>query len=268
MKSKSFDFYNITSTDKSLAVRPGLSIMHIESILTPSQCNFLTLFFFFFTFLFPSRYDVGPKDVLSRLQWLFCLHAAINLIGSGPLWLHPLTLLVSPCPLVTQKLLPIFPPTHSLSGKSHLDLADYLAPQVLRDLLFQILLCPSSACTLHPVGEDWILSAKWRPPGPRGRQRALSSRILELPALLEQSVTDIIRRNAAGYHGSVSRETGEGECAGEGGSGLYQSEGVQGGRERKGGRSAESLRSLSTRSSGSTESYCSGTEPGYQQYFE
>ncbi|XP_058651540.1 pecanex-like protein 1 isoform X1 [Onychostoma macrolepis] len=59
---------------------------------------------------------------------------------------------------------------------------------------------------------------------------------------------------------SVSRETGEGDCAGEGGSGLYQSEGVQGGRERKGGRSAESLRSLSTRSSGSTESYCSGTD--------
>uniref|UniRef100_A0A672L4F2 Pecanex-like protein n=1 Tax=Sinocyclocheilus grahami TaxID=75366 RepID=A0A672L4F2_SINGR len=59
---------------------------------------------------------------------------------------------------------------------------------------------------------------------------------------------------------SVSRETGEGECAGEGGSGLYQSEGVQGGWERKGGRSAESLRSLSTRSSGSTESYCSGTD--------
>ncbi|XP_016090792.1 pecanex-like protein 1 [Sinocyclocheilus grahami] len=59
---------------------------------------------------------------------------------------------------------------------------------------------------------------------------------------------------------SVSRETGEGMCAGEGGSGLYQSEGVQGGRERKGGRSAGSLRSLSTRSSGSTESYCSGTD--------
>ncbi|KAI2657977.1 Pecanex-like protein 1 [Labeo rohita] len=59
---------------------------------------------------------------------------------------------------------------------------------------------------------------------------------------------------------SVSRETGEGECAGEGGSGLYKSEGVQGGRGRKGGQSAESLRSLSTRSSGSTESYCSGTD--------
>lgn len=121
----------------------------------------------------------------------------------------PLTLLVSPCPLVTQKLLPIFPPTHSLSGKSHLDLVDCLAPQVLRDLLFQILLCPSSACTLHPVGEDWILSAKWRPPGPRGRQRALSSRTLELPALLEQSVTDIIRRNAAGYHGLSPERQGK-----------------------------------------------------------
>uniref|UniRef100_A0A8C1N5S5 Pecanex-like protein n=1 Tax=Cyprinus carpio TaxID=7962 RepID=A0A8C1N5S5_CYPCA len=63
-----------------------------------------------------------------------------------------------------------------------------------------------------------------------------------------------------GISRSISRETGEGECAGEGGSGLYQSEGVQGGRERKGGQSAESLRSLSTRSSGSTESYCSGTD--------
>uniref|UniRef100_A0A8C1XQY8 Pecanex-like protein n=1 Tax=Cyprinus carpio TaxID=7962 RepID=A0A8C1XQY8_CYPCA len=57
--------------------------------------------------------------------------------------------------------------------------------------------------------------------------------------------------------GSEGRGQG---CAGEGGSGLYQSEGVQGGRERKGGQSAESLRSLSTRSSGSTESYCSGTD--------
>ncbi|XP_051503281.1 pecanex-like protein 1 isoform X4 [Myxocyprinus asiaticus] len=62
---------------------------------------------------------------------------------------------------------------------------------------------------------------------------------------------------------SVSRETGEGECAGEGGSGLYQLEGVScvvAGRERTGGHSAESLQSLSTRSSGSTESYCSGTD--------
>ncbi|TRY93360.1 hypothetical protein DNTS_032855 [Danionella cerebrum] len=59
---------------------------------------------------------------------------------------------------------------------------------------------------------------------------------------------------------SVSREPGEGDCAGVGGSGLYQSESGQGGHERAGGRSAESLQSLSTRSSGSTESYCSGTE--------
>uniref|UniRef100_A0A8C1F6U7 Pecanex-like protein n=1 Tax=Cyprinus carpio carpio TaxID=630221 RepID=A0A8C1F6U7_CYPCA len=68
--------------------------------------------------------------------------------------------------------------------------------------------------------------------------------------------------------GSEGRDQGA-ECQREGtgtrqedsrGSGLYQSEGVQGGRERKGGQSAESLRSLSTRSSGSTESYCSGTD--------
>lgn len=64
---------------------------------------------------------------------------------------------------------------------------------------------------------------------------------------------------------SASRE------AGEGGSGLYSGEGGGGGggtgkgsalREKchRGGRSADSLRSLSTRSSGSTESYCSGTD--------
>ncbi|XP_061825002.1 pecanex-like protein 1 isoform X2 [Nerophis lumbriciformis] len=61
---------------------------------------------------------------------------------------------------------------------------------------------------------------------------------------------------------SVSRE------AGEGSSGLYQVEiaggsgkcSSAGGKSRRGERSAESLRSLSTRSSGSTESYCSGTD--------
>ncbi|XP_054861744.1 pecanex-like protein 1 isoform X3 [Amphiprion ocellaris] len=63
---------------------------------------------------------------------------------------------------------------------------------------------------------------------------------------------------------SASRE------AGEGSSGLYQMEvgggggggkGSGGGGKSQGGeRSAESLRSLSTRSSGSTESYCSGTD--------
>lgn len=59
---------------------------------------------------------------------------------------------------------------------------------------------------------------------------------------------------------SASRE------AGEGSSGLYQVEaggsGKSGGRRKshRGERSADSLRSLSTRSSGSTESYCSGTD--------
>lgn len=60
---------------------------------------------------------------------------------------------------------------------------------------------------------------------------------------------------------SASRE------AGEGSSGLYQVD-VGGGGKGSGGRgksqggerSADSLRSLSTRSSGSTESYCSGTD--------
>lgn len=60
---------------------------------------------------------------------------------------------------------------------------------------------------------------------------------------------------------SASRE------AGEGSSGLYQVEvggggkGSSGGGKSQGGEcSADSLRSLSTRSSGSTESYCSGTD--------
>lgn len=60
---------------------------------------------------------------------------------------------------------------------------------------------------------------------------------------------------------STSRE------AGEGSSGLYQvdvggvGKGSGGGGKAQGGeRSADSLRSLSTRSSGSTESYCSGTD--------
>uniref|UniRef100_A0A4W6FFI9 Pecanex-like protein n=1 Tax=Lates calcarifer TaxID=8187 RepID=A0A4W6FFI9_LATCA len=55
--------------------------------------------------------------------------------------------------------------------------------------------------------------------------------------------------------------------AGEGSSGLYQVEvggngksSGGGGKSQGGERSADSLRSLSTRSSGSTESYCSGTD--------
>ncbi|KAG9336755.1 hypothetical protein JZ751_003103 [Albula glossodonta] len=63
-----------------------------------------------------------------------------------------------------------------------------------------------------------------------------------------------------GLPSSASRE------AGEGGSGLYQVEQGSGrgtgagGKPLRGDRSADSLRSLSTRSSGSTESYCSGTD--------
>ncbi|XP_072314081.1 pecanex-like protein 1 isoform X2 [Eucyclogobius newberryi] len=57
---------------------------------------------------------------------------------------------------------------------------------------------------------------------------------------------------------SASRE------AGEGSSGLYQGDmggkHLSGGKSHRGERSVDSLRSLSTRSSGSTESYCSGTE--------
>uniref|UniRef100_A0A671SI90 Pecanex-like protein n=1 Tax=Sinocyclocheilus anshuiensis TaxID=1608454 RepID=A0A671SI90_9TELE len=80
-------------------------------------------------------------------------------------------------------------------------------------------------------------------------------------ALDEGEVVELRAKGSEGRgQGAERQREGTGMCAGEGGSGLYQSEGVQGGRERKGGRSAGSLRSLSTRSSGSTESYCSGTD--------
>uniref|UniRef100_A0A8C1XRZ5 Pecanex-like protein n=1 Tax=Cyprinus carpio TaxID=7962 RepID=A0A8C1XRZ5_CYPCA len=101
---------------------------------------------------------------------------------------------------------------------------------------------------------------------PRGLPRTSSSAgsAFPDPSLPEFSLYPPPRRGGLDpvceMEASRSQRTGEGECAGEGGSGLYQSEGVQGGRERKGGQSAESLRSLSTRSSGSTESYCSGTD--------
>uniref|UniRef100_A0A672L7L7 Pecanex-like protein n=1 Tax=Sinocyclocheilus grahami TaxID=75366 RepID=A0A672L7L7_SINGR len=79
-------------------------------------------------------------------------------------------------------------------------------------------------------------------------------------ALDEGEVVELRAKGSEGQGQGAERQREGTECAGEGGSGLYQSEGVQGGWERKGGRSAESLRSLSTRSSGSTESYCSGTD--------
>ncbi|XP_077476750.1 pecanex-like protein 1 [Stigmatopora argus] len=63
-------------------------------------------------------------------------------------------------------------------------------------------------------------------------------------------------REPRGVSRSVSRD------AGEGGSGLYQVDagGGKAPKSRRGERSADSLRSLSARSSGSTESYCSGTD--------
>uniref|UniRef100_A0A8C1WGQ7 Pecanex-like protein n=1 Tax=Cyprinus carpio TaxID=7962 RepID=A0A8C1WGQ7_CYPCA len=101
---------------------------------------------------------------------------------------------------------------------------------------------------------------------PRGLPRTSSSAgsAFPDPSLPEFSLYPPPRRGGLDpvceMEASRSQRVTERECAGEGGSGLYQSEGVQGGRERKGGQSAESLRSLSTRSSGSTESYCSGTD--------
>uniref|UniRef100_A0A8D3CD68 Pecanex-like protein n=1 Tax=Scophthalmus maximus TaxID=52904 RepID=A0A8D3CD68_SCOMX len=74
----------------------------------------------------------------------------------------------------------------------------------------------------------------------------------------------VTRREDSNVARSASREAGEGSSglyqvdAGGGGGGGKGSGG--GGKTQGGGHSADSLRSLSTRSSGSTESYCSGTD--------
>ncbi|XP_062851744.1 pecanex-like protein 1 [Trichomycterus rosablanca] len=97
-------------------------------------------------------------------------------------------------------------------------------------------------------------------------QGALDNGDRQEPAVPSTSGMDCCKRHKGEQRKlarSVSHETGE-ECEGE--SGLYQVEvfrgGISGGsrRKRRGEKSVESLRSLSTRSSGSTESYCSGTD--------
>ncbi|XP_062413128.1 pecanex-like protein 1 isoform X3 [Pungitius pungitius] len=112
---------------------------------------------------------------------------------------------------------------------------------------------------LDPVCE--LETARPHRPGVCGRDGA------ERPYQQDQAVPSTSgiecyrHKESRGVARSVSRE------AGEGSSGLYQVEvggsgrGSAGGGKSQGGeRSADSLRSLSTRSSGSTESYCSGTD--------
>uniref|UniRef100_A0A672SGP4 Pecanex-like protein n=1 Tax=Sinocyclocheilus grahami TaxID=75366 RepID=A0A672SGP4_SINGR len=203
---------------------PGLSIILTGSILAPIQCNFNTLFFIYFSF--PLDLMLDPK--------MFCLVSndsfasmqpstslAQELYGSTP---HPFSQSLSSCDTeITAHL-----STHSQSFRK-----ESSRPRGLPRT-------SSSAGSAFP--DPSLPEFSLYPPPRRGG----------LDPVCEMEASRISR--------SVSRETGEGMCAGEGGSGLYQSEGVQGGRERKGGRSAGSLRSLSTRSSGSTESYCSGTD--------
>uniref|UniRef100_A0A671SJ92 Pecanex-like protein n=1 Tax=Sinocyclocheilus anshuiensis TaxID=1608454 RepID=A0A671SJ92_9TELE len=224
VKSRSLHFYNTTHTNKSFAVRPGLSIIHIGSILAPSQCNFHTLFFIYFSFpldlmLDTKMFCLVSNDSFASMQPSTSL--AQDLYGSTP---HPFSQSLSSCDTeITAHL-----STHSQSFRK-----ESSRPRGLPRT-------SSSAGSAFP--DPSLPEFSLYPPPRRGG----------LDPVCEMEASRISR--------SVSRETGEGMCAGEGGSGLYQSEGVQGGRERKGGRSAGSLRSLSTRSSGSTESYCSGTD--------
>lgn len=107
---------------------------------------------------------------------------------------------------------------------------------------------------LDPVRE--LETARPHRPGVGGRDGA-EQLYQQDPALPSTSGLECCSRKepCAGAR-SASRE------AGEGGSGLYRMD-VEGGGTGKppgGQRSADSLRSLSTRSSGSTESYCSGTD--------
>ena len=101
-----------------------------------------------------------------------------------------------------------------------------------------------------------------RPHRPAGSDREGAERGQQDQAVPSTSGIDCYRhKEQRRVARSASREVGEGS------SGLYQVEAGGGGKSsggrgksQGGERSADSLRSLSTRSSGSTESYCSGTD--------
>uniref|UniRef100_A0A8C0YG62 Pecanex-like protein n=1 Tax=Cyprinus carpio carpio TaxID=630221 RepID=A0A8C0YG62_CYPCA len=201
---------------------PGLSIMHIVPILTPIRCNFLTLFFFFFKY-------VSCLLGLMSDQKMFCLISNDSFAS------------MQPSTSLAQDLYGSTPHPFSQSLSS----------------------CDTEI-TAHLSTHSQSFRKESSRPRRLPRTSSSAGSAFPDPSLPEFSLYPPPRRGGLDpvceMEASRSQRTGEGECAGEGGSGLYQSEGVQGGRERKGGQSAESLRSLSTRSSGSTESYCSGTD--------
>uniref|UniRef100_A0A8C5DUY8 Pecanex-like protein n=1 Tax=Gouania willdenowi TaxID=441366 RepID=A0A8C5DUY8_GOUWI len=107
---------------------------------------------------------------------------------------------------------------------------------------------------LDPVCEQE--TARPHRPGQSDRERAEKLYLQEQATPSTSGVQCYRHKEARGVARSASRETGEGS------SGLYQMElgGSRKGSCDGGERSVDSLRSLSTRSSGSTESYCSGTD--------
>uniref|UniRef100_A0A8C1N3Y6 Pecanex-like protein n=1 Tax=Cyprinus carpio TaxID=7962 RepID=A0A8C1N3Y6_CYPCA len=211
-----------TRQDDSNGPGPGLSIMHIVPILTPIRCNFLTLFFFFFKY-------VSCLLGLMSDQKMFCLISNDSFAS------------MQPSTSLAQDLYGSTPHPFSQSLSS----------------------CDTEI-TAHLSTHSQSFRKESSRPRRLPRTSSSAGSAFPDPSLPEFSLYPPPRRGGLDpvceMEASRSQRTGEGECAGEGGSGLYQSEGVQGGRERKGGQSAESLRSLSTRSSGSTESYCSGTD--------
>lgn len=107
---------------------------------------------------------------------------------------------------------------------------------------------------LDPVRE--LETSRPRRPGVAGKDGVEQLYQQDLAVASTSGLECCSHKEACPRARSASRE------AGEGGSGLYRVD-VDGGRPGKppgGERSADSLRSLSTRSSGSTESYCSGTD--------
>ncbi|XP_061098585.1 pecanex-like protein 1 isoform X1 [Conger conger] len=107
-------------------------------------------------------------------------------------------------------------------------------------------------------GLDPVCELEAARPSQAGEGQAEPGRGVRDQAVASTSGAECCRHHEAHrLASSASRE------AGEGGSGLYQAEcggRGPGGKPLRGERSADSLRSLSTRSSGSTESYCSGTD--------
>lgn len=185
------------------------------------------------TSLCPSEVSRDPADLCTSAAYHFSLsHSSCDAESSHPSQTFRKELRTRGLPRTSSSAGSAFP------DPSLPDLSLYLAPR--RGGLDPV--CELEAARPHRTGL-----------GDRDTDRLYQQE----PAVASTSGLDCYRhKEARRVARSASRE------AGEGSSGLYQGDigGKSGGKSHRGERSADSLRSLSTRSSGSTESYCSGTD--------